>query len=126
MTLKTAFLAAILGCVLVIGCGKPTPEKSCARAAELSENIAEWRCVKTLKKIQKRNPETFAEVTKCIEDAKNGASVWDCLDELPRGKIDDSAGAVVYPPPQSVPPRSRYLPGSVQKLRSSSMSTPRS
>jgi hypothetical protein len=76
MRLSYILFITILG-TTVLGCGKPTPEKSCAKAAELSKNVVETDCVKTLKSAQREK--MLDEVAACIDAAKNEASVEACL-----------------------------------------------
>ncbi len=71
-------VVAVLALVIT-GCGRPTPEKACARAAELSQYVVEAECISTLKQQQTSSPSTYTKAIDCISAAKNAASVEACL-----------------------------------------------
>lgn len=82
MKTKLTHVAAFLFLAVILQACKPTPEKSCARAAELSPYVVETDCVTKLTELREKNPASFEKVGKCIGDAKNAASVNACFREI--------------------------------------------
>ena len=81
----------LLGAVLSMGCGTPSPEKLCARAAELSQDVSQTECQALLEQEQRWDPVVYKTHAKCIMAAKDEASVAECLPTKPK---QDNPGTV--------------------------------
>jgi hypothetical protein len=83
----------LIAASVVVGCGKPTPEKVCGKAVELSSHLVESECVSTLKKQQTSSPSTYSKTIDCISAAKNAASVEACLRAVDAADAPNTTGS---------------------------------
>jgi hypothetical protein len=92
-TIRWAALAA----AFVTACGKPTPEKLCARAAEIAQNLHENECLRDLKLDQENHekPALYEADVACLTGARNDDAVFECFAARRRrqGKVDDEGKA---------------------------------
>jgi hypothetical protein len=81
---RTFERALVLGILAVAGCGTPSPEKLCARVAEVSGRPAARACVDDLTKEQARDPAAFKTRAACVSAANDPAAMDRCFEDQAR------------------------------------------
>lgn len=78
MRLKSAIVLCTM-LLPLLGCGKPSPEKVCGHAADVSKLVDENDCKAELTKLQEADPQKYEAKAQCVLDAKNEMTTLNCL-----------------------------------------------
>ena len=89
----------VMAALAAVGCGAPSPEKVCGRAAELSQDVSETECQASLEQEQKWDPVVYKKHVKCILAATSEPAVAVCLP--PKPKQSDSGTVASSRAPQA-------------------------